>query len=143
MCVLFLFIVEVSQFVMNAPLQQVLEDRICGDIYPDHELGLVASPGDRCKDKSVQKRLAMLRSWDVSAQMFVRECKANSAPRQVASIKQIADVDALPALFVQIPFGIIADKYGRRTVLFLSLLGAGLQTAWILLVCKYQSRSSP
>lgn len=109
MCVLFLFIVEVSQFVMIAPLQQVLEDRICGDIYPDHELGVVANPDDRCKDKFVQKQLAMLRSWDVSAQMFV-------------------------PLFVQIPFGIIADKYGRRPVLFLSLLGAGLQTAWVLLV---------
>lgn len=40
------------------------------------------------------------------------------------------------AFFVQIPYGIIADKYGRRPVLFLALFGAVIQTAWILLVCK-------
>lgn len=79
MCVLFLFIVEASQFIMGPPLQQVAEDRICGEFYPDHELGLVTQDDGRCKDKAVQKELAMLRSWQISGEMFVRECKA-SAP---------------------------------------------------------------
>lgn len=72
MCVLFLFIVEVSTFIMQPPLQQVMEDRICGEIFPDHELGVVSHTDDRCKDNLVQKELAMLRSWEVSAEMFVR-----------------------------------------------------------------------
>lgn len=72
MCVLFLFIVEVSQFIMQPPLQQVMEDRICGEIFPDHELGVVSHTDNRCKDNVVQKELAMLRSWEVSAEMFVR-----------------------------------------------------------------------
>ncbi|KAG8406750.1 hypothetical protein J3458_021081 [Metarhizium acridum] len=109
MCVLFLFIVEVSIFIMQPPLQQVMEDRICGEIYPDHPLGFMSETDGRCKDNRVQTELAMLRSWEVSAEMFV-------------------------PFFVQIPYGIIADKYGRRPVLFLALFGAAIQTAWVLLV---------
>ncbi|KAK2601809.1 hypothetical protein QQS21_004592 [Conoideocrella luteorostrata] len=79
MCVLFLFIVEVSQFMMAPPMAQVMEDRICGEIYPDHELGAVANPDDRCKDKVVQKELAMLRSWEITCEMlFLRSPKVFS-----------------------------------------------------------------
>ncbi|OAA36648.1 MFS transporter [Metarhizium rileyi] len=109
MCVLLVFIAEVSVLIMQPPLQQVMESRVCGEIYPDHLIGVVSDPDHRCKDNRVQKELAMLRSWEVSAEMFV-------------------------PFFVQIPYGIIADKYGRRPVLFLALLGAFIQTAWMLLV---------
>jgi MFS family permease len=40
------------------------------------------------------------------------------------------------ALVAQFPYGIIADKYGRRIVLFLAVLGCFLQGAWVMLVCK-------
>lgn len=40
------------------------------------------------------------------------------------------------ALLVQVPYGIVADKYGRRTVLFLSLFGCVLQMGWIMIVCE-------
>lgn len=40
------------------------------------------------------------------------------------------------ALLVQIPFGIIADKYGRRIVIFLSLFGVLLKTLWTVAVRK-------
>lgn len=39
------------------------------------------------------------------------------------------------ALFVQISFGVVADKYGRRLVMFLALFGALLQQAWVTIVC--------
>ncbi|KAG5927132.1 hypothetical protein E4U42_002543 [Claviceps africana] len=71
MCLVFLFIVEVSQLLITPALQQVLEDRLCGEVYPDHELGRPEHLDDRCKEKSVQKELAILRSWEVSAEMFV------------------------------------------------------------------------
>lgn len=38
---------------------------------------------------------------------------------------------------MQLPYGIVADKYGRRTVLFLSLFGCVLQTAWVILVLRF------
>lgn len=73
MCVLFAFIVEVSVFIMQPPLQQVMEDRICGEIYPDHPVGIMSKTDGRCKDNRVQTELAMLRSWEISAEMFVRK----------------------------------------------------------------------
>lgn len=36
---------------------------------------------------------------------------------------------------MQISFGVVADKYGRRLVIFLSLLGCFLEQVWITVVC--------
>ncbi|KAI7759565.1 hypothetical protein LZL87_013510 [Fusarium oxysporum] len=109
MCALFLFIVEVSTFLMQPPLQQLLETRLCAEILPDLGPRTIPDMEDRCKSSRVQVELARLRSWEVAGAMFV-------------------------SFFVQIPYGIIADKYGRRPVLFLALLGTVSQAAWVLLV---------
>lgn len=74
MCVLFLFIVEVSVFIMEPPTQQIMEDIICRDRYPDHVLRVPGREDDRCKGTEVQQTLAMVRSWSTSAEMAVREC---------------------------------------------------------------------
>ena len=74
MCVLAVFIVEVSVFIMDPPAQQIMESIICRDHYPDHLLSLPSVEDDRCKGKDVQKTLAMVRSWSLSAEMAVREC---------------------------------------------------------------------
>lgn len=39
-------------------------------------------------------------------------------------------------MLVQIPYGIVADKYGRKPVLFLSLLGLVVNQTWCMVVCK-------
>ncbi|POR35467.1 COP9 signalosome complex subunit 2 [Tolypocladium paradoxum] len=109
MGVLCLFVVEVSVFIMEPPTQQIMEDIICRDRYPDHALRVPGVEDARCKSYDVQKTLAMVRSWSISAEMVV-------------------------PLVVQVPYGIVADKYGRRTVLFLSLFGYVLRTAWIMIV---------
>ena len=38
-------------------------------------------------------------------------------------------------MIVQIPYGIVADKYGRRLVLFLALFGIAISMGENLLVC--------
>lgn len=74
MCVIFLFIVEFSMFVMEPPLQAVMEDFVCHEIYPDHVMEASAAEQDsRCKDPSVQTVLAMARSWLMWTGMFVRK----------------------------------------------------------------------
>lgn len=75
MCILFLFIVEVSQYIMEPPMQQLMEDIICRDRYPDHQLGLMAKKekDPRCKKIDVQEELAMVRAWATAAEMFVRK----------------------------------------------------------------------
>ncbi|RDA88435.1 hypothetical protein CP532_5559 [Ophiocordyceps camponoti-leonardi (nom. inval.)] len=111
MCVIFLIIVELSSSVMEPSQLQIMEDIICRGHFPDHRLRMPIVDG-RCKDNGVQKTLAMIRSWSMSADMLI-------------------------PLVVQVPFGIIADKYGRRTVLSLSFVGCILQTSWIILVLLF------
>lgn len=109
MCVLFLFIVEVSQYILNPPMEQIMEDVICRRYHPDHAIAMPQFHDNRCKDTEVQKTLAMVRSWSTS-------------------------LDMLLPLFVQISFGVVADKYGRRLVIFLSLFGCFLEQAWMTIV---------
>ncbi|KFA73437.1 hypothetical protein S40288_04186 [Stachybotrys chartarum IBT 40288] len=109
MCILFLFIAEVSTYIMDPPSQAIMEDIICRDRFPDHALNVWDRRDDRCKDKLVQDTLAMVRSWQLV-------------------------VENLVPVVVQIPFGVLADKYGRRPVLILSFVGCILNVAWVMLV---------
>ncbi|KAI9147530.1 MFS efflux pump atnC [Paramyrothecium foliicola] len=109
MCVQFLFMIEVSGFIMEPPLQQIMEDFICHEQYPDHVIGNQQTPDDRCKEADVQGTLAMTRSWMMTIALLV-------------------------PLLVQIPYGIAADRYGRRPILFLGLLGLVLTTSWNTIV---------
>lgn len=73
MCILSLFIVEVSQFIMEPPLQKIMEDIICRDYYPDHTLRVPRIQDSRCKNNEVQKTLAMVRGWALAFEMATRE----------------------------------------------------------------------
>ncbi len=72
MCTVLLFIVEVSVFIMAPPTQQIMEDIICRDRYPDHLLRMPSVEDDRCKNTDVQQTLAMVRSWSASGEMLIR-----------------------------------------------------------------------
>ncbi|GAB0138226.1 hypothetical protein EsDP_00006465 [Epichloe bromicola] len=129
MSILFLFIVEFSLFVMEAPLQQIMENFICHGktmsksakrAQMDMDMGDMdgmKGMDPRCKEPDVQQTLAMARSWMMSVSMLV-------------------------PLLVQIPYGIVADNYGRRIVLFLGLLGVTASTAWNMLILSEPERFS-
>ncbi|KAI9756993.1 MAG: hypothetical protein M1815_002328 [Lichina confinis] len=113
MCVLFLFVVEFSMYIMEPPLQAIMEDFVCHGLYPDQvAMAPRAEPDSRCKNPNVQTTLAMARSWLMWVGMFV-------------------------PLLVQIPYGMVADKYGRRPVLFSGLLGLVLSTTWNVIVLRH------
>lgn len=73
-----LLVVEMCEFLMNPPTQQIMEDIICRQQFPDHQLFLPQVQDNRCKGSSVQKPLAMVRSWGMSAEMFVRTCQPSA-----------------------------------------------------------------
>ncbi|KAM3502267.1 hypothetical protein MY10362_004974 [Beauveria mimosiformis] len=104
-----LTLVGVSQKLFDPALQQIMEDVICRGVHADHQLNMLSRPDSRCKGNDVQKILSMVSAVDLSAEMIV-------------------------PILVQIPYGIIADKYGRRIVIFLSLFGCVLKTLWTVVV---------
>ena len=46
------------------------------------------------------------------------------------------DFGLLPGIILSIPFGVVADRYGRRIVLFLSMSGMVLSIIWYETICK-------
>jgi hypothetical protein len=73
MCVLFLFIIEASQYILTPAMEQIMEDIICRHYHPDHVLAVPGAHDNRCKETDVQKRLAMVRSWSMSLEMMFRK----------------------------------------------------------------------
>ncbi|RFN53826.1 hypothetical protein FIE12Z_1860 [Fusarium flagelliforme] len=108
-CMLALLMVEVSQFIMNPPTKKIIEDIICRKHYPDHAIRSYDIEDIRCKDSPVQGTLAMVQGWQQAFEMGV-------------------------PILTQFPYGIVADKYGRRLVLFLAMFGCCLSTCWMLMV---------
>jgi hypothetical protein len=67
-------LVETYSFLTNAPLQEIIEDFICHNQYPDHMMNEPTIQDRRCKEPDVQKTLAMVKSWWSSTEMWVRKC---------------------------------------------------------------------
>lgn len=74
MCAIFLFIIDVGAFIMDPPTQQLMEDIICRNRFPDHAIGKDGVGDARCKTPEIQKTLAALKSMNMFAQTFCREC---------------------------------------------------------------------
>jgi hypothetical protein len=110
-----IFVIEIGDFMGRAPMSRLLEDCICRKYYESAEtMGLDLSlpiPEENCKIPAIQRELAMLKGWD---QTF----------------------SSIPGLLLAIPYGVLADKYGRKLVWGLCGLGIWLGTAWCLIIRK-------
>lgn len=108
-CITLLLLIEFGAYLATIPLNQVMEANICQRLHP----GKTIAPNDPiCKDKSVQTELSMIRGWQ-------------------------STFDFIPGLLVAVPYGMIADKFGRGFVLTLACLGITLSSGSYAIVCKY------
>jgi hypothetical protein len=114
-CVL-IAIVDMGAFMAEAPRTRVYEANICLSHYREHDPTAIGSDGTvpekLCKIDVVQQRMATIFGWQ---DMF----------------------DAIPSIFLAIPFGTLADKVGRKWIFTASLVGLQLNGAWVLMICEY------
>ncbi|KAK1570186.1 major facilitator superfamily domain-containing protein [Colletotrichum navitas] len=111
MVAMMLFIDGLGYGMSLAPQTQLFENIVCRQYYKVNSTGLVGRPSEEmCKDPAVQDVVAELFGW----QTFF---------------------DGIPGLVLAIWFGVLADKQGRRRVLFLSLVGQVLGACWVLFIC--------
>ncbi|OAA64742.1 Major facilitator superfamily domain, general substrate transporter [Niveomyces insectorum RCEF 264] len=96
---------EMASALQSIPLNQVVEDIICRNIA-----GTGLPLGDCGENTKVQAELAFLRGWQLT-------------------------LDLLPGLLTAVPYGYIADKHGRKTMLVLSVVGTMLTQLIYLTVC--------
>jgi MFS family permease len=108
-------IIDMGAFLSEAPRTRVYEANICLGHYRETDPSVIGKDGliaeKLCKVDAVQQKMAMIFGWQ---EMF----------------------DAIPSIFLAIPFGVLADKVGRKWIFAASLVGLQLNSAWVLGICE-------
>ncbi|CAG8922889.1 unnamed protein product [Penicillium salamii] len=118
-CAVFLLCADFGFFMSSAPQLAVFEDIICRDYKATlHRAGNLLdsslSVSNPCKSEAVQSELAL-----------------------VIGYKDTLEV--LPGLLLSLPYGVLSDRYGRKPLLYLALLGILLGEVWIRIVCFWST----
>jgi hypothetical protein len=114
LCVI-MFVSELGGGMIVPPSNALMEDIICRDMKP--RLGAaqrhptLLTDDDICKGPEVQGKLALYRGW-----LYIAE--------------------ATPGMLTAIPYGLLADRWGRRPVLTLAITGFFVGYTWYCAVCK-------
>ncbi|KAF4630619.1 hypothetical protein G7Y89_g7521 [Cudoniella acicularis] len=109
-CVVAVLIIEIGDFMRKAPFTRMLEDTVCRAHFtslPTVKRWEPEIPEEDCKIGPVQAKLAMLRGWDLA-------------------------FSSVPAIFTAVPYSALADKVGRKLVLFLAVAGIILSISWVI-----------
>ncbi|POR31342.1 Uncharacterized protein TPAR_08440 [Tolypocladium paradoxum] len=103
-------LLSIGSHISLAPQTAILEDIICRQYYAGHvDSGSATPANDGCKIDAVQSEVASINGW-----------------RDV--------FETLPAMLLAVPYGTLADRAGRKTVLLLSIVGYFMTDVWIRLV---------
>jgi hypothetical protein len=114
------FVMQVADYMAKAPLMRLLEDIICRKYYESAKpAGIDLSlpiPEEKCKLPPIQSQLATFKGWDMV-------------------------ISCIPGILLSVPYGILADKHGRRFVLLLGRAGIILALLLGLFVSEFKSFS--
>jgi hypothetical protein len=109
MCIMLAIISDVGECLYVAPRVRLFESVVCSEYYSQEDPSLVSRDGSvpehLCKIDPVQDVLTSILGW----QLFF---------------------DSIPAILLPIPYGYLADRFGRKWILFFAL--AGYTLSWAL-----------
>ncbi|KAI2471068.1 major facilitator superfamily transporter [Annulohypoxylon bovei var. microspora] len=108
-----ILLVNLSASLYQLPLNRIIERRLCRDYYNIHDPSAISSDGD------VDEKL----------------CKIDPVQKSLAWIVGIMETLWIIGDFVMtIPLGFVAEKYGRRTVLWLNIVPRLFLLGWVVIV---------
>ncbi|KAK0383522.1 hypothetical protein NLU13_9433 [Sarocladium strictum] len=113
------FAVVASGMMILMPIYRLIEDALCHTYYQDNSLDIIDEM--KCKVDHVQTRLSTLMGW-------------------------ITLINNLMTLFVAFPYGILADKIGRKPTVLLSYGGMAVSFMFaplLLGTCRDYVREHP
>ncbi|KAI5814503.1 major facilitator superfamily domain-containing protein [Pyronema omphalodes] len=106
-----------AAFLSITPQIRLFESIICENYYKAHDPSVIRPDGSipeaLCKVESVQGELAML---DGFKSLFTN----------------------IPGVLLAIPYGVLADKIGRKKVLMMTCLGLALEFASVIAICWFR-----
>ncbi|KAL3420515.1 ATP synthase F0 [Phlyctema vagabunda] len=116
LCIVILAAVDSGFLEVLIPLTRIYENIVCTQWYTLHDPTAlkpgVDPPEQICKIEPVQSELAFLRGFEG---LFI----------------------TLPSLLLAVPYGLLADKTGRKPVLLMSVLGLLFAITFVLVVCAF------
>ncbi|KAI8945871.1 major facilitator superfamily domain-containing protein [Xylaria longipes] len=98
-----------SSVITMAPRLAIFEDVICRQFYSDRT-DIAGAPD--CKIEPVQSEVAFVNGWEKTLSL-------------------------LPGLALSIPYGALADRFGRSKVLTLAFCGVIMNESWVAIVCAW------
>lgn len=101
-----LFMVELAVGISTPAWNALLERGLCAEAYP--EIAQYLTAGDEnplCKDAAVQEKLALYRGWAYT-------------------------LDCLPTILFALPYGSLSDRWGRKPIAILAIIGLALEMIW-------------
>lgn len=118
-CGIFILAAEFGFYLSQAPQTAIFEQIICRNYLlnsrDDVNASLLKFPSeDPCKSELVQGELALINGY-----------------------KETFDV--LPSILLSLPYGVLADHWGRKPVLYLTLVGIILGEFWVRLVAAWST----
>lgn len=148
------FLVEVAINICWPAWNALLEKGICAEIHPDL-VGLLVAGDDldaRCKEADVQGRLAMYRGWSYTVDALPSKNFHSFVFLVCMHHVQLVPfvllmmgsrellTDKCVAILLAVPFGSLSDKWGRKPVGILAIIGVFLVTVSYEVVCTYSQR---
>ncbi|KAI9751276.1 MAG: hypothetical protein M4579_006129 [Chaenotheca gracillima] len=112
------FFYVLGELMQMGPRTRIFESIYCHQYYADHDPSVIGDDG-----------------WSVPEDVCNRNGKVQD---QVASLKGWQMLfDGIPSIILAVPYGALADKYGRKPFVFLNLLGLFLQSISISTICYF------
>jgi MFS family permease len=91
-----LIVVDIAGYLAIAPQTKIFQDIVCAQYY-NETVATVQIDDKRCKIEPVQSQIALLSGWKDT-------------------------FDQLPGIIFAVPWGIAADRFGRKPVLLLGIM---------------------
>lgn len=108
-----------DRYYRHAGIQAPLQNGTTRPHHPIADTGNIRGPG--ALDNS---------TW--------KDCTIDPVQNEVALVTQLLNTfDQIPSILLAVPFGILADRIGRRPVLLLSIAGGLLEDIFTKLICWF------
>ncbi|KAI0398868.1 major facilitator superfamily domain-containing protein [Xylaria palmicola] len=117
------FVADLGGALVDTPELRLLEMAVCRDYYLDHNPSVIGSPPLSYVDEKLCK---------------IKEIQVDLA--YIMAVKSL--LMTVPGLLLGIFYGRLADKFGRKPVAFLGMLGQVLAYFWVILVCYFHQAFS-